>query len=52
MLHVLRSKMLEDRGQSGKVNRLISNVENAKKFLRQNVNARLVLENLMLMHTI
>lgn len=50
MLHVLRSKLLETpRGiESERFIRLISAVENAKSSLKQNVNTRLVLENLML----
>lgn len=50
MLHVLRSKLLETpRGdESNRFIRLISAVENAKSSLKQNVNTRLVLENLML----
>ena len=48
MLHVLRNKLLVD--GSDRFIRLISNVENAKSFLKQNVNTRLVLENLMFMN--
>jgi DNA polymerase-3 subunit delta' len=63
MLHVLREKMLEESGKNGSGLRTqgahragfqprcwISSVENAKSLLKQNVNARLVLENLMLMN--
>ena len=54
MMHVLRGQLLEGGAAGGgsvdreRVIRLISDVENAKSSLKQNVNSKLVLENLLL----
>ena len=50
LTHVLRSKILEgkDLASRGKLIEMVSKTKDAGILLKQNVNARLVLENLML----
>lgn len=48
LAHVLRSKLLEKSGDANKYIKTLSKIDEAGMLLKKNVNARLVLENLML----